>query len=261
MAKGYVFCARWSERVAAVGRPWKSETVQVVGWREFVSMLDDVAKLQVVHVSGLLRYVVLKRLNRPAGEMTALAVPPQTDWVLAARGFAEGVLGPPWRRHSERTWQFAMALAARDGKCVDAESLYVASLLHDTGLVSGPRVACFAVRSAANVWSTAREAGADAGRAKEVADAVCSHISIKPANQLGEYLQAGSQLDAIGTRVWHLNRSFVDRVCENQSRADFPAELRACWAEECDEFPYGRAAFARCPGAFIAATYLAPLSH
>lgn len=259
--------------VMARRRPWRSDGVEVIGWREFLSLLDDSLKKQAIHASGLARYGLLGLLRQSAGGAAPdLPVPPSTTWVEVARRTAEEQLDDDrWICHSERTWQFAIALAARDkeqaaakGKQVtalDSELLYVASLLHDTGLLTESRTKCFAVTGAANAFRTAREAGVDETRANLVAQAICTHISVNPGNRLGEYLQAGSLLDAIGTRVWHLDRALVHKVCCDWSREGFPAELRRRWAQECQLFPYGRAAFARRPGCFSLATYLSPLPH
>lgn len=251
-------------------RPLRSNGVEVIGWREYASLLDDSLKKQVVYVPGVMRYGVLRLLDRFVDRETpALLVPPETDWVLAAREVAERKLTCHWFLHSERTWQFATALAARDhqraaanGKPtpeVDPELLYVAALLHDTGLLSDDRKRCFAVVGATNALSTARKVGADRASAKLVAQAICSHISVNPGNQLGEYVQAGSLLDLIGSRAWHLGPALVKKVCDEWPRAGFPAELRTRWARESSLFPHGRAAFARWPGGLSLATYVAPL--
>jgi hypothetical protein len=251
-------------------RPWKSDGVEVIGWREFAGLLDDSLMKQVGYASGLVGYGVRCLLRRTdGGAASVLPVPPPTDWARVARKVACETMDAHWVAHSERTWLFATALASRDmqravakGKPfekVDAEQLHVASLLHDTGLLVADRTKCFAVTGAANAWSTAEEAGVDDASVKVVAEAISSHISIKPGNQLGRYVQAGSLLDGIGDRVWHLDRAMMEKVCEKWPRTGFPAELRRRWTQECSLFPNGRAAFARCPGGITLATYLAPL--
>ncbi|MFI7060208.1 hypothetical protein ACIBL3_04425 [Kribbella sp. NPDC050124] len=248
----------------------RSDGVEVIGWREFASLLDDSLKKQAAYVSGLVGYGLLTLLDRSEpGAVPQLPDPPTTPWAQAARRVADETMDERWIAHSERTWQFATALASRDSRRAAAqgapleepnsEQLYVASLLHDTGLFDANRTKCFAVTGSANARSTAVEAGVDEDAAELVAEAISSHVSLNPGNPLGEYLQAGSLLDAIGDRVWHLDRAVVDKVCDDWPRAGFPGELRSRWAQECSMFPNGRAAFARCPGGFSLATHLAPL--
>jgi hypothetical protein len=254
-------------------RPWESEGVEVIGWRDYPSLLGISLSKQGAYACGMARYSLLRLLHRSVGGLVPdLPKPPDTDWVKAARFVARKVLvDESWELHSERTWLFASALAMRDeragkltaadSKQLDPELLYVASMLHDTGLFVEDRTRCFAITGARFAFTTARQAHADEHRAEVVYRAIASHISLCPGNVLGKYLQFGSLLDVTGNRIWDLDRAVVDQVCGVRSRADFPAQVRHRWAEECSMFPNGRAGFARCPGAISIATYLAPLPH
>jgi hypothetical protein len=164
-----------------------------------------------------------------------------------------------WWHHAERTWQFAVALAAVDGKGLNEEDLYVASLLHDTGFYQDSRQRCFAATGAAHAFSTAADVGIGGNRVQAVVDAIFGHISVKPPTELARYVRAGSLLDLAGTRIWDLDRSMVDQVCAKWPRDGFPEAAREFWADECERFPNGRAAFARCPGGLVAASYTSTL--
>jgi len=244
-------------------RPWHSDGPEVIGLREALTQMPIVARRGLEHIGGLASYpaVLLRQRNdRPV----ALPPPPMSDWVTAVDKLAGSRLTTPWFNHSKRTWQFATALLAaaednKDNEDLEPELVYVASMLHDIGLLADGRTQCFAVEGAQNAFSTAAEAGVPASMAKIVAEAISTHISVDPGNELGQYIQWGSLLDITGHRVWLIHRSVVSKACAAWSRGGFPAECRERWADECKLFPDGRAAFARFPGLLSAASYLAPL--
>jgi hypothetical protein len=78
---------------------------------------------------------------------------------------------------------------------------------------------------------------------------VATHIDVRPQTQLAKYLRAGSLLDVIGTSAWDIDPAAIAAACERWPRTGFEAEVRRLWNEESDRFPYGRAQFARIPGA------------
>jgi hypothetical protein len=214
----------------------------------------------------------LWRLRQRRGEPAELPARPDTRWAEVVEDFARKQLTVQWCRHSERTWYFARALAAADcAKHVPAldpglgpefepeewhELVYVASMLHDSGLVSERRTKCFAEAGAVNALSTAAKGGTSDTKADLVAKAIASHISVNPGNKLGKYIQLGSLLDITGFRVWSIDRAVVSAACGASPREGFPDECRKQWAAECEAFPNGRAAYARCPGLLVAASHM-----
>jgi hypothetical protein len=171
-----------------------------------------------------------------------------------------------WLAHSRRTWQFASALAHQapeppDPEQVNPELLYVGALLHDSGLFEPNPTRCFAVEGAASVQLTADMADVHDERVETVAKAIGSHISLKPENALGQYVQHGSLLDLAGTRLWQLDRDLVDRILLENARDGLPADARRRWQAECERFPHGRAAFARRPGGLMLASHVAPFPN
>jgi hypothetical protein len=252
-------------------RPWKSDPPEVIGCREFLTLLPDVGKRGVEYGIGLAGYP-LWRLRQRRGEPAALPSRPDTKWAEVVEDFACKQLTVHWRRHSERTWYFATALAAADrakhAPALDPglgaefeleewrELVYVASMLHDSGLVSERRTECFAAAGAVNAFSTAAKAGTSDTKAELVANAIASHISVDPGNKLGKYIQLGSLLDITGFRVWSIDRAVVSAACGASSREGFPDECRKQWVAECEAFPNGRAAYARRPGLLVAASHM-----
>jgi hypothetical protein len=248
-------------------RPWKSYPPEVIGCREFLTLLPSVGKRGVEYGIGLAGYP-LWRLRPWTGAQAELPPRPDTQWAEVVEEFARKRLTDLWRRHSERTWYFATALAAADHETHTPvmnsgfgpedwhELVYIASMLHDSGLVSEQRTRCFAEAGAVNALATAAKAGSSDRKADLVAKAIASHISVDPGNHLGKYIQLGSLLDITGFRVWRLDRALVSAACRASSREGFPAECRKQWAAECEAFPNGRAAFARRPGLLAAASHM-----
>jgi len=69
----------------------------------------------------------------------------------------------------------------------------------------------------------------------------------------------GSLLDLTAAKIWKLDRGLVEQVYAHRSRPGFPADLQKRCLAECTRLPFGRAAYARCPGALLWATRHAPL--
>jgi hypothetical protein len=153
------------------------------------------------------------------------------------------------RDHSQRSWFFARALAAANGEAFDNETLYAACLLHDAGLFDEDRKTCFALVGTDLVRRTAAAAGVNTDQAKAAAVAVATHIDVRPRTQLAKYLRAGSLLDVIGIFAWDIDPAAIVEACARWPRTGFEDEVRRLWNEESDRFPYGRAQFARMPGA------------
>jgi hypothetical protein len=143
----------------------------------------------------------------------------------------------------------AGGLAAAKGDALDNETLYAACLLHDAGLFDQDRKTCFALVGADLVRKTAAAAGVNTDQAKAATVAVATHIDVRPQTQLANYLRAGTLLDVIGTFAWDIDPAAITEACERWPRTGFEAEAQHVWNVESDRFPYGRAQFARMPGA------------
>jgi hypothetical protein len=90
---------------------------------------------------------------------------------------------------------------------------------------------------------------------------VATHIDVRPKTQLANYLRAGSLLDVIGTSAWDIDPAAIAKACARWPRRGFEAEVRRLWNEESDRFPYGRAQFARMPGALPQLIWFNPLPN
>lgn len=238
-------------------RPLRSQGVEVIGWRDYPTLLIPTLRMQATYVFGVVRHAVTRaQCHNSAPTHSPVLVAPESPLVEAAHKTAVRELSDErWLLHSLRTWAFAKALAAHDHHPVDDELLYVACLLHDVGLFHSARTGCFAIESA----RAACTIGASGTETQQLVSAIESHIAITPNNQLGRYLRAGSLLDVIGMRAWDLDRDYMKRTCERWPRTGFDRDLRQRWREESRRVPLGRAAFARWPGGLTLASHGARL--
>jgi hypothetical protein len=231
-------------------RPVRSSQVETIGLVRWWILLAQATPFAATRLIGLLRYYGSGARGDPlAGPLPG--DPPQSGWIAAIDEALDRdvKMDKVFRDHSQRSWFFARALAAAKGEAFDNETLYVACLLHDAGLFYEDRKTCFALIGADLVRRTAAAAGVNTDQAKAAAVAVATHIDVRPRTQLAKYLRAGSLLDVIGTSAWDIDPAAIVEACERWPRTGFEAEVRRLWNEESYRFPYGRAQFARMPGA------------
>jgi len=247
------------------GRPWRSAGPEVIGWLEWGEQLRDVGRVVLAQPRAVPYYFPRLPGARRRTPPPLRPVPDRTGWVAAMeRAVGEQGIGMTevWRRHSERTWQFAAALAAQEDAGLDDDLLYVAALMHDSGLFLRPdKGESFAAAGARFARKTAIAAGVDTTTADLLEAAIASHISMNPGNELGKYIQFGSLLDVTGHGIWQLDRGLVDQVYARTTRRGFPSDVRKLWLAECERLPLGRAAYARFPGCLLGAARWAPLPH
>jgi HD domain len=231
-------------------RPVCSSQVETIGLVRWCILVAQSIPLAATHLIGLLRYYGFGARGDPLADPLP-GDPPQSGWIAAIEEALDRdvQMDKAFRDHSQRSWFFARALAAANGDALDNETLYAACLLHDAGLFDKDRKTCFAMVGADLVRRTAAAAGVNTAQAKAAAVAVETHIDVTPKTRLANYLRAGSLLDVIGIFAWDIDPAAIAEACERWPRTGFEAEARRLWNEESDRFPYGRAQFARMPGA------------
>lgn len=159
-------------------------------------------------------------------------------------------LSPAVAQHSRRTYLWAAALAGLDGVEHDAELLYCAALLHDTGLPrrldgagDGP---CFTVDSALDGEEIGHRAGWDGARRERIATALTLHFNASVPLERGaeaHLLSAGAALDVIGQRAWDVVPETRRAVLERHPRLGFKREIDALLRAHAAAAPHGRVAF------------------
>lgn len=142
---------------------------------------------------------------------------PDSAIAREALASARGVQGDMLVEHGLRSFVYGRALGALHGLGHDAETLFVAAVLHDQGAVETTG-RCFTLVGAAEAERLAGEAAAEA---------VTLHLNPRvPPSQGAEahLLHDGVLLDAVGLRAWELRREAIERVRARHPRLRFSQE-------------------------------------
>jgi hypothetical protein len=174
-----------------------------------------------------------------------LLVPP-TEVAARARAVTEAHASPALLGHSERSWALAAELGRHESVPFDAELLYVASLLHDLGLV--PSFDAHAVEFEHAGGAVARVFGAGAGwpeaRQRRLAEIVERHmwvsvdVALDPEAHL---LERATSLDVSGVGGADWDDAFVASLVVAVPRLGFAAEFAAAIGEQAERKSAGEA--------------------
>ncbi|WP_223269615.1 HD domain-containing protein [Frigoribacterium sp. ACAM 257] len=188
-----------------------------------------------------------------------LLVPP-TDVAARAREVAAAHASPALLAHSDRSWALAAELGRRESIEFDAELLWVASLLHDLGLV--PSFDAHAVDFEHAGGAVARVFAAGAGwpeaRQRRVAEVVERHmwasvdVALDPEAHL---LERATSLDVSGAGGADWDAAFVASLVAAVPRLGFAAEFAAAIGDQAERKPAseaGRAVRGGMPGRIAA---------
>jgi hypothetical protein len=224
-------------------------------------LLGPLMPVVVSHMIGRLRVTLGLRGNGSV-DLDKLRWP---DSVLArdAEEHAHDELSPHVLQHSYRTFLFGLALAGIDGKAVDTELVYVASLLHDLNLEHPTPGRCFAVVGAERAETFALEHHASPQRAEAIAAAIAGHITIGVADDLGDpagFVSAGAFVDVAGARMHELRPEWVEEVLRRHPRLNFRDHLLKDFAAEAAAVPEGRISWCLRYAAFGPLVRLAPFA-
>jgi HD domain-containing protein len=160
-------------------------------------------------------------------------------------------VAPPWlANHSVRCYAWAVELAGHDGLPFDPESLYVATMLHDVGLIPAYDLGgCYEVDGASAAARLAREAGAPADRAQLIHDAIARHnddeMPPDPASEV-VLLWDATGVDVTGERFGDVRPAIISAVVGAYPRLDFKREFTTRFVDQAARKP-------TCPAAKMAA--------
>jgi hypothetical protein len=191
----------------------------------------------------------------------ARLVPPDSALTRAASEAAIRTLPAPLLNHSYRTYQFGRALGELEEVDVDAELLFAAALLHDTGLVMADGRDDFTLTSARVARDVAEGVGLSTAATQTLQTAITMHHSPRvtlAAGPVAYLLSAGAGVDVAGLRCWELPRATLTETVVGHPREGFKKYFAQAWAAEAARVPRGRARLLRRYGAFSAAIRLAP---
>ena len=227
-------------------------------------LLVDVAHANATNAVGRMALLTHLHSGRNAYVPPARLVPPNSPLTRAATDTATKVLPTVLLNHSYRTYQFGRALGELDGVDVDAELLFAAALLHDTGLVIGTGRDDFTLTSARIARDVAETVGLSTAATETLQTAITMHPSprVTPgAGPVAYLLAAGAAADVVGTRTWQLPDAILTTTVRDHPREGFKKYFTRAWAGEAARVPTGRARLLRRYGGFTVAIALAPFKE
>jgi hypothetical protein len=227
---------------------WVDRTGGRLSAAERRSLLGPVARTHAVNAAGRLSVLAGLNSGRRARVAPSALVPPTSALTRAAVARAERTLSPALLNHSHRTFAFGAALGALEGLTVDAELLFAAALLHDTGLPTPDQDVDFTRGSARIARDVAEEVGLSSAATETLRTAIALHLSpdVPPARgPVAHLLAAGAGLDVVGLRSWQLPPDLLAAVVEQHPRLGFTGEFAAACRTEAARVPHGRVEFLR----------------
>ncbi len=224
-------------------------------------LVADLARVHIGNAVG--RLSVLAHLNpgRNAYVAPARLVPPDSPLTRAANDAATRMLPAPLLNHSHRTFRFGRALGELEEVDVDAELLFAAALLHDSGLVMASGRDDFTLTSARVARDVAETVGLSSAAIETLQTAITMHHSPRvtlAAGPVAYLLSAGAGVDVAGLRCWELPRAVLTESVRDHPRIGFKDYFADAWADEAARVPQGRARLLRRYGAFTTAIRFAP---
>lgn len=227
-------------------------------------LVADLARVHAGNALGRLSLLAHLNTGRNAYVPPARLVPPDSALTRAATDAATKVLPAPLLNHSHRTYLFGRALGELEQVEVDAELLYAAALLHDTGLVTATGRDDFTLTSARIARDVAEAVGLSTAATDTLQTAITMHHSPRvtlDAGPVAYLLAAGAGVDVAGLRTWELPRAALASAVRDHPREGFKRYFTQAWADEAARVPRGRARLLRRYGAFSAAIRLAPFGE
>lgn len=225
------------------GLAWMSRTQGVLSASERRRLLGEIVRGQAAYIADRVRLAAGRTPEAARRIGLADFRPPDSALAKAAeeacREQTPGVIG-----HSYRTWAFGSGLSALDGAELDPEQFYVASLLHDHGILEPVAGQDFTARSAERAQRCARESGAPEPTASAIAQAITVHATpgadAELDGVLGFYVQAGALFDLVGVRAADLSPPFVHATNSAYPREGVTAEITRHIRAEAKANPHSR---------------------
>src|SRR4051794_9503920 len=227
-------------------------------------LVADLARVHVANAAGRLRLLVHPAPGRNADVPPPRLRPPDSPLTRAARDAATRALPATLMNHSYRTYQFGRALGDLEGLEVDAELLFAAAMLHDTGLILADGRDDFTLTSTRVARDVAEQVGLSTAATETLQTAITMHHSPRvtlAAGPVAYLLSAGAGVDVAGLRCWELPRATLAGAVRDHPREGFKGYFVQAWADEAARVPQGRARLLRRYGAFTAAISLAPFQE
>lgn len=194
-----------------------------------LSLLAGTAVVLAGDAGPRLRWSVRRRSARaraPRKIDLARWAPPQTPVARTVEDHLRAVASPQMVNHSFRTYYFtAIRYELSDTRdLLDREALYVAALLHDTGLFEPDRQGCFTVAGATHARQITAAAGWPSARQDSVATAITTnlnpYVSLDRYGPVAHYMREGGLVDVLA-QEWALHPDNLREVLGAYPRDGF----------------------------------------
>jgi hypothetical protein len=168
---------------------------------------------------------------------------PVPDSALArrARERISDAAGRVLLNHSVRCYAWAVELARHDGLEFDPEILYVASMLHDIGLVAPYDLGgCYEVDGGLAAERLARESGAADDRARAIYDVIALHNDeVLPPDAAAEVvlLWDSAGTDVTGNRYADVRPAIIPELLGAYPRLDFKRAFTTLLVDQASRKP------------------------
>lgn len=153
-------------------------------------------------------------------------------------------------QHSWRCYFWSIAFGQVNNWTFDEESIFVASILHDIGLVDSTMHSCqcFTKKSASISEQLCQKHELDEEKIKIISDAICLHMNGYLDSQNSSItkeallLQQATSFDVIGSNLYKLDRKFVNDVLTLHPLLNFNQDIRTQFQKEALLNPNSRTA-------------------
>jgi hypothetical protein len=174
--------------------------------------------------------------------LSRLGMPvPDSSLARRARDRIADAAGPVLLNHSVRCYAWAVELAWHDGLEFDPEILYVASMLHDIGLVAAYDLGgCYEVDGGLAAQRLARESGAPEDRARAIYDVIALHNDdVLPPDAAAEVvlLWDSAGTDVTGNRYTDVRPAIIPELLGAYPRLDFKRAFTALLVDQASRKP------------------------
>lgn len=240
---------------------WSLRTGGRLEARERRRLIADLVSVHLGNAAGRLSMLVHLNSGRHARMVPERLLPPDSALTSAAEDIAIRQLPTTLLNHSYRTYTFGMALGELEQLDVDAELLFAAAMLHDTGLTLSSGPDDFTLASARLAAVVAERVGLSTSAAGTLQTAITMHHNPRVTRAAGTVpylLSAGAGVDVVGLRSWELPSGILATAVHDHPRDAFKEYFARAWKDEAARVPLGRARLLRRYGAFTAAIRLAP---
>ena len=235
---------RCTDPVGSIG--WTERTGGVLTLREGLSLAGPLVRDELRILAGFLALALRRHPGRRSTVDPAALAPPDSSLAREAEEAARDLLSPVLLNHSRRAYAWGATIAALRQIAFDRELLYVAAMLHDTGLPSPVPHVDFTVRSAEVAREFAAARGVPPGGREIVANAIAMHHTPGVSLDAGAeafLLSAGAGVDVFGVRIDEVPDAIRRSVVREFPRQGFKREFAGLWRAEARQVPHGRGWF------------------